>query len=101
MTNSPDGAILIVCADEQQAVELTSHLYEQGLSAVGPVACAAMALTLTAISGVKRAILAGPTNGRRDAVTLAQELTRTWGVECTFLPARDDEKRKPVVAAAA
>lgn len=85
MKNSTDGAVLIVCADEKYAAELTSRFYDEGVSVIGPVGSASMALALTAITLPKHAILAGPTEGRRDVATLAEELLRTWGVESTIV----------------
>jgi len=77
-----EGATLVVCSNEDAAAQLTREFYDRGLSAIGPVTTASMALTLAAAAGPRRAVLVGPTSGARDAETLAGELSRTWGVEC-------------------
>ena len=75
-------SILVVCADEDASSSLLTWLHDGGFSAVGPVSTAAMALALAAQSAPRAAILIGETTGRRDASELADELRRTWGVEC-------------------
>ena len=89
MNNSVDGPILLVCADSDRSYEILDKLYEEGFSAVGPAPTAGLALTLTAQTMPRVAILAGQTAGRRSAEELAAELTRLWGVEC-FLLGQDD-----------
>ena len=89
MTTALPGPVLLVCADAEQSFQILEKLHEQGFTVVGPAPTAGLALTLTAQTMACTAIIAGQTAGRRGATELAEELARTWGVEC-FVMADDD-----------
>lgn len=84
------GPVLVVCADADRSTEILGRLHDGGMSAVGPVPTAGLALALAAQGMAGVAILAGQTTGRRTTDELAQELTSTWGVDCYVLPHADD-----------
>lgn len=107
MSSSELETILVVCADVEKSAEILQRLHEAGASAIGPVPTAGMALALAAQTGPRSAILAGEPTGRRDAATLARELSALWGVDCYVLPTADaaaeaqdilgDERRAPLL----
>lgn len=97
MNTAIHGPILLVCADRDRSFAILEKLYDEGFSTVGPAPSAGLALTLTAQTMARTAILAGQTTGRRSVAELADELIRTWGVEC-FVLADDEEAHQGVAA---
>ena len=95
MPTHATGPILLVCADQDRAFGILEKLYDEGFSTVGPVPSAGLALTLTAQTSPRTAIIAGQTTGRRSAEELAGELSRTWGVECFLLTDEDAQHERP------
>lgn len=85
MNATVNGPVLLVCADQDRSFDILEKLYDEGFSTVGPAPTAGLALTLTAQTMARTAILAGQTTGRRSVSELAEELSRTWGVECFLL----------------
>lgn len=85
MNTAINGPILLVCADRDRSFAILDRLYDEGFSTVGPAPTAGLALTLTAQTMARTAILAGQTTGRRSVAELADELSRNWGVECFVL----------------
>lgn len=84
----PGSTVLVVCADEAHAAGLLGQLYDAGVSAVGPVTTAQLALLRTAQTGPTDAVLVGPTLGEASVSQLAEVLTRTWDVRCHLLAPR-------------
>ena len=104
METHKNDPILLVCADQDRSFDILRKLYDEGFSTVGSAPSAAVALTLTAQTAPRIAILAGQTSGRRSAAELAAELTGTWGVECFVLSVEANEAdadEEPATGAAA
>ena len=92
MFDPGNGAILLVCDDEERTRDILARLFDEGYSVVGPATTASLALALTAQTGPSLALIARPPTGRRGALELAQELMRTWGVRSVVL---DDAYDRP------
>lgn len=90
MTNTPSSPVLLICADEDTATDVLQRLYERGISVVGPAATARLAMALAGQTFARSAIMVGETAGRRTAAQLAEELQRTWGIECVCLGLPED-----------
>jgi hypothetical protein len=65
------------------------RLYDAGLSAVGPVSTARLALAMTAVTFPTVALVASPPTGRRNATELAEVLLRDWNVKSLLLCGQD------------
>ena len=85
---SPHGPVLVICADEGVATDILIRLYDLGVSVVGPASTARLALALAGQTLARSAILVGETTGQRTAAELAEELQKTWGIDCVGLSSR-------------
>lgn len=77
--------ILLVCGSEAVSVDILGKLYDNGINVVGPAANASYALAMAAQIFPTIALMASPPLGRRNAVQLAEELNRTWGIPSLVL----------------
>jgi hypothetical protein len=82
---SASDTILLVCDDELHSTDILGRLYDAGLSAVGPIPTAGLALALAAVTAPTMALVARPPTGRRGAVELAETLLNQWNIPSILL----------------
>jgi len=85
MLNNFSSLVILVCSDGALAKHLLEKFYHGGINVVGPAVSASTALALAALKGPSLAIIADPPAGKRNALVLADELDRGWGVKSIIL----------------
>jgi hypothetical protein len=78
--------ILVAGAAAEYPEHLVERLTDAGVTVIGPVDTARMALALVAQTPADLAIVSTSLAGRRDGQALARALQETWGVPTVVLP---------------
>lgn len=89
MSSYATDTVVVICDVETEAARIMSRFYEAGISAIGPVATAGLALALVAQAQPTLALIASPPTGRRNAQELARTLKHTWNIGSVILGAVD------------
>jgi DNA-binding NarL/FixJ family response regulator len=77
--------ILVAGAPTEYPENLVQHLTDAGMTVIGPVDTARLALALAAQSAADLALVTPKLAGQRDGAELARRLKDTWGVPTVVL----------------